>query len=70
MKTEEKKDDIYRCSDNKTIRITGKNLEQREIFTQRKNIGDSGGNAGEKQAVGARQHTEFFLLRESFTQKK
>lgn len=57
MKTEEKKDDIYRCSDNKTIRITGKNLEQREIFTRRKNIGDSGGNVGEKHAVGARQHT-------------
>ena len=57
MKTEEKKDDIYRCSDNKTIINNGGKPRTKRNFHAEKNIGDSGGNVGEKHAVGARQHT-------------
>lgn len=53
-----------------TIRITGKNLEQREIFTQRKNIGDSGGTVRGKTYCWLRMTYELLPVERIFHAKQ
>ena len=53
-----------------TIRITGKNLEHREIFTQRKNIGDSGGTVRGKTCCWLRMTYELLPVERIFHAKQ
>ena len=63
-------DNIQRYNDNKTTENKEQGIEQREIFTPRKNIGDSGGTVRGKTRCWLRMILELLPIERIFHAKQ